>query len=537
MRVLLVSLDARYIHTPLAALKLHAALARKGIDAELYQGDVNKGFDVSLRDIARLQPDVIGFSCYIWNIALVRALTCALRKILPQAVLIWGGPEVSYNAQEHLEGTPALDVVICGEGEMALPAALDALARKEAPQGNGICTRASHGGVAQILPVEDWVDEYADFTALDPNRLWYIETVRGCPYACRYCLSSATGPVRALSAQESVRRILHLRDAGAVKIKLVDRTFNFDKVRARSIWRTLIAHGQGATYHFEIAANLLDEEDLALLAKAPVSLFQLEVGVQSTTPDCLERVGRTLDIGQIRRAVSRVLEGRNIQVHMDLIAGLPGENLAQFAHSFDQVHALHPDRLQLGFLKVLPGTPMREDFARGAGRFHADPPYEVLCTREMAFSELSLIKDVEELVEVFYNTHQMDVTCERYLTGFTRYVQYARALRDAGFFDRGQGEMDRFAALYGALRACGHDAELLECSLRYDWLRARKRPARPGFMVWDQEDCKACLDAVTDNAQQRRSRHAERFAIHPLTGERLCVIAHFDYSADSVEFG
>ncbi len=533
MRTLLVAINARDIHPGLAVRQLFLACRAAKLDAEIYECDINHSAESIVREIFRRQPDVVGFSCYIWNITLVERVTRALKLAMPGVRVLWGGPEVTYDPQRRLADNPAVLAVLRGEGEQALPCALRAMERGELPCGPGIATRRQDGGIAPMLEAAQWMDVYEAETALDPHKLWTIETVRGCPYACSYCLSSAIEGLRALPAQEAVRRLLHLRDAGARIVKLVDRTFNYDRQRARSIWQALMERGQGATYHFEIAANLLQEEDLALLARAPKGLFQLEVGVQTTSEKTLAGIGRRLDFEKIAHAVRTLVAAGNIQIHVDLIAGLPGDRLADFAASFDAVLALRPHRVQLGFLKLLHGSALRADFDAGAGTYCPDAPYEVIAS-SMSYAELSALKDVEEAVEIYYNAHAFPITQRSYLTSYSDFEDLARSLRAAGFFDAGQGEIARVEHLYRALAPRAGDIALLENRLRYDWLRKQKRLVRPSFMNDERDFSNRTLRALTHSAAQRRGLEAERFAYDVVTGQRREQVLLFDYAKDAV---
>lgn len=519
MKVLLVALNAHYMHTNLALRQMKAALPDGRFDVELVEGHINLPFWDMLMRVARAKPRVVGLSTYIWNVEYVLKLCRALKRALPGAVIFLGGPEAAYNAQAVLEQNPSVDLVLSGEGERSLEGLLRALeAGADLQEVPGAWYREG-GRVRHVpdpppLPPEDWPDPYPEGICGLERRILYLETSRGCPYRCAYCLSSAQPGVRALPAEEAVRRLTRLAGQGARLIKLVDRTFNFDPQRARAIWSGLMDHaarsGCAPTYHFEIGAHLLDEPSLELLAGAPKGLFQFEVGVQSASARVLDAVSRAPRFEAVRAASVRVSRMGNIPLHIDLIAGLPGEGLDSVAHSLDEVVSMGPTRVQLGFLKLLHGSALRAQAGRQAIVFQEDPPYEVIATGALSFDELCHLKDVEQALEWYYNQGRYPSALRLLLEEHTPYQLFsalARGLRALGMMEAGQRERARAEALY---RLGSHlaDPVWLAALMRHDLLLGGLRAELPEALAFEEDSAL--------RAELRR-----RF--HPVRGQSGCL--------------
>jgi len=517
VKVLLTALNAHYMHTNLAIRQLHASCrGMEGVESELCELHINLPFRRVLGDIARRRPDVIGFSCYIWNIGYVLRLCRALHLALPETRIFLGGPEAAFDAENLLRENDCLDAVLAGEGESVLPPFLAALRAGRSIVGlPGVSARGEKGEIASAmppapLPPELWPDAYADGVEGLESRILYIETSRGCPYHCQYCLSSREEKVRALPVEESVRRLTALAEGGVKLIKLVDRTFNFDRNRAKAIWRALIEHAcrrnLSPTYHFEIAANLLDEESIQLLSGAPEGLFQFEAGVQSASDSVLRQVGRSVPFEPVKNAVIAVRQAGNIHLHTDLIAGLPGEDMASFERSFDETFALGAQMLQLGFLKLLKGSGLRRDAEKLGIVYEPEAPYEVISTREMSFEELCFLKDVEEVLEWYHNSGRYPSALRLLLEGkkpFELFAHLARVYREKGILDTEKGEKARAQALLeeGSRWA---DADMLAALIRHDLLCCGRRRDLPQALRFEE-------------TPGQRAMLRERF--HPVRGQ------------------
>lgn len=539
MRVTLVALNAMYVHTSLAARILHAAvaLAQPAIEHTVLELHINQPFEMQLRAIRETAPDVVCFSTYIWNAEQVFRLARTLKAALPGLRIALGGPQTAGDVSSLFAQHPAIDALVCGEGERSYPGLLGFFASGEAA-GAGVYLRVDgenvRGTEPQTLPPEAWVDPYAEESHFDPHRIWYVETSRGCPFRCQFCLSAGEG-IRALPAQQAIERLCAMARDGAKLVKLVDRTFNFNAARAREIWRALLALDTACVFHFEIEAHLLTEACLALLAQAPKGRFQFEIGVQSTCAEALRAVRRGDHFAAIARAVETLRTAGNISLHLDLIAGLPGECFESFARSFDDVYALRPHMLQLGFLKLLPGTGLRQD-AQALGIVYApDPPYQVLRTAELSMEALDQLHDVETALHWYGNSGRYAASMQL-LTGkgspFSVYHALAQALRGRGAFDAARSERQRIELLW----QCGEnmlagEAEDLADALRFDALCAGQlteqlpRAIREGKSAQKSQAADAILRKAFAQRSDRRSHVVSNFAIDVVhlrdSGERI----------------
>ena len=458
MKFLLTAINAKYIHSNpgVYSLKTYAEHAAGVTENTKYQGGVcpegqglppvqveiaeytiNNQMEQILEDIYRRKPDMIGFSCYIWNIVYALDLVRDLHKVLPETDIWLGGPEVSFDAPELLNREPEVLGVMKGEGEETFAALLKCyqqsggtvrqkervgaadlqhfwITLSEIP---GLAYRTDSGEIRnqQIRPVMDM----SRIPFLYPNlegfehRIVYYESSRGCPFSCSYCLSSIDKSVRFRSMEQIRQELAFFLQRKVPQVKFVDRTFNCKKSHAMEIWKYILEHDNGVTnFHFEIAADLLDEEELELIRKMRPGLIQLEIGVQSTNPKTIREIHRKMDLNQVRSVVEAVNAGHNVHQHLDLIAGLPYEDYASFRKSFNDVYAMRPEQLQLGFLKVLKGSFMYEHAAEYELVYRELPPYEVLSTRWLPFRDVLRLKGVEDMVEVYYNSRQFTQTLE-----------------------------------------------------------------------------------------------------------------------------
>lgn len=428
MKILLVAVNAKYIHSNPAVHSLKACAGEYEDCVEIAEYTINQQPSYIMREIYRRRPDVIAFSCYIWNRGIMDAVLPDLHKLLPHADFWAGGPEVSHDAAGAI-GRWRLRGVITGPGETAF-------ARMAAAYGTGTAEElpAVLDG-NRMRPKLDqlpfWYENMEDFT----HRIIYYESSRGCPFSCSYCLSSIDRSMDFRSVDRVFRELDFFLDKKVPQVKFVDRTFNCRKEHALPILRHILAHDNGETnFHFEIAADLLDEDYFAVMEKLRPGAVQLEIGVQSTCPETIAEIHRRMDFHKVASVVRRISSWRNIHIHLDLIAGLPFEDLQRFRISFDDVYSLRPQQLQLGFLKVLKGSDM-ERLAPGYDLIYADqPPYEVLSTRWLSYEDLCRLKQIEETVELYYNSGQFAHTLEFMLSRF--HGPYAMYESLAAWFDR-----------------------------------------------------------------------------------------------------
>ena len=426
MKVLLAAINAKYIHSNLGIYSLKTygekMLKEWGLAEEakvsLAEYTINHQMEQILQDIYKRKPDVIGFSCYIWNISYVKVILADIKKVLPDVKIWAGGPEVSYHGEAFLKEEPAVDLVMMGEGEITFAHFLKALLEGEdLKQVPGLMVRNADGtftdtGFRQVMDMSQIPFPYAfmDMKELE-HRIIYYESSRGCPFSCAYCLSSIDKKLRFRSLDLVLPELEWFLQAKVPQVKFVDRTFNCKKSHAMAIWQYIRDHDNGVTnFHFEIAADLLDKDELDLLSTMRPGLVQLEIGVQSTNEKTLEAIRRKTDIEEIREITETINSWHNIHQHLDLIAGLPWEDLESFKKSFNDVYEMEPEQLQLGFLKVLKGSYMEELIPDCDLLYSAAPPYEVLCTKWLSYGDVLELKDIEEMTEVHYNSRQFTCT-------------------------------------------------------------------------------------------------------------------------------
>ncbi|MBR0381339.1 MAG: B12-binding domain-containing radical SAM protein [Eubacterium sp.] len=423
MRYLLCAVNAKYIHMNPAVHSLKAYADRYYSGQEepeilIHEATINQHADEILMQIYRMKADVIAFSCYIWNFSLVLDLVRDLRKVLPDTGIWLGGPEVSYDGARLLKAHPEVDLVMQGEGEDTFLELVEASGKRSfagsLPEA-GICFRGDEGEIidrGMAPPADlDRIPFLYEHPEKFKNKILYYETSRGCPFACSYCLSSVGDRLRFRSLSLVRRELAVFLKAGVPQVKFVDRTFNCNKNHAMEIWRFLSEQDNGVTnFHFEIAADLLDDEMTDFLKSLRPGLVQLEIGVQSTNPETVKAIRRQMNLDRVFARVDQIREAGNIHQHLDLIAGLPYESYDRFAVSFNDLYRHRPDQLQLGFLKVLKGTLMAETAAGYGILYKNRAPYEVLKTDWLSYDDIIALKEVEEMTELYYNSGQFTAT-------------------------------------------------------------------------------------------------------------------------------
>ena len=402
LKTVLFALNGSYSHTNLAVRAIGCALRAAGEDAVIVEKNLKDTRLSVLETLVKENADVYGFSTYIWNAPEMFAFAAELKTLLPRALTVFGGPEVSFEDEGFFERHPEADVIVAGEGEDAFPALVKAYA-----SGEDVRRRVIHGE-----PYRDFASSgiYYDEIGEAPQGLVYYESVRGCPFSCAYCLSSCTEGIRAKSVEKTLADLLAFEKFDGIRtVKLVDRSFNFDRNRAKTLWRALASDRYTKEYHFEVSAALLDEECFGILADVPKGKFRLEIGVQSTNPDTVRAIGRALDTEKTLAALARLHEKGNLHVHADLIAGLPHEGYGSFAKSFDDVYG-KGNVLQLGILKLLRGSRMRREAEKYGILYSPNVPYRVLQTDDLSFSELMRLERIDGLNDRFSNSGKFDFT-------------------------------------------------------------------------------------------------------------------------------
>lgn len=492
MKTVLVAINAKYIHSNLAVYSLRSYARTFGYEPELLEFTINQQKDQILKGIYEAKPDLLCFSCYIWNLSYAEEIIEDIKKILPKVTIWAGGPEVSYDAPKFLKRHPEVDGIMCAEGEKTLT---ELISYYEIGKSQGKSLDGINGIVYQenktihqtplrdIMNMDDLVFPYEDLKDFE-HKIIYYESSRGCPFSCSYCLSSIDKKLRFRSFSLVEKELEFFLAHKVPQVKFVDRTFNCKKSHAMAIWTYIKEHDNGITnFHFEVAADLLTEDEIALIQTMRSGLIQLEIGVQSTNEKTLAEIHRKTDFEEITRKVKAVQKGENVHQHLDLIAGLPYENYESFGHSFNDVYALKPEQLQLGFLKVLKGSYMAEA-AEGYGCVHkAKPPYEVLGTRWLSYKEILKLKGVEEMVEVYYNSGQFQKTIRAmehlFETAFSMYEELADFYEKNGYNEVSHTRIRRYEILQEFLQEKEANLEYFKQLMIFDLYARENMKTRP----------------------------------------------------------
>lgn len=433
MKVLLLALNAKYIHTSLALRYIKSYCKDYESHITILETTINNNETEMIKAIYKEKPDIIGISCYIWNMSFVKTLIPTLRKLLPHTTLVLGGPEVSYEG-DHLFEVLDIDLVMEGEGEETWKQYLDYRIQGKGSLHdiNGIIYKKENviikNAPRQPLDLKHLPFVYDSLEGLE-HKIIYYEASRGCPFNCQYCLSSTHKGVRFVPLERVKMHLTYFLEQRVKQVKFVDRTFNTKKAYAMAIWKHIIANDNGSTnFHFEIAAELIDDDMLELLKGARNGLIQFEIGVQSTNMKVLEAISRKMPYEDIKEITRKIKALGNIHQHLDLIAGLPYEDYASFRNSFNDVIALRPEQFQLGFLKLLKGSGLRKSAETYGLIYKDEPPYEILYTKEMSFDEMLKLHSIEELLERYYNSGRFHNSLEYLFTCFKSPFDFFEAL-------------------------------------------------------------------------------------------------------------
>lgn len=523
MKILLAACNAKYIHSNLAVYDLQAYASDYADHIVLKEYTINQQKDDIMRDIYLEHPDVVCVSCYIWNLSFVKELMADLIKILPGADFWAGGPEVSYDAEKFLTENSEFKGVMVGEGEETFKELAGYYVEKN-PQDlknmTGICYRGgdqiTHNGWRQIMNLSSIPFIYKDLSEFK-NRIIYYESSRGCPFSCSYCLSSIDKKLRFRDTETVKKELQFFIDNKVPQVKFVDRTFNCKHDHAMAIWKYINEHDNGVTnFHFEISADLLREEELQEMSTMRPGLIQLEIGVQSTNPDTIKAIHRTMDFEKLKGIVDRIHSFGNIHQHLDLIAGLPYEDYDSFRHSFNDVYALKPQQLQLGFLKVLKGSHMMEMCREYGIVYKTQEPYEVLSTKWLDYDHVLKLKTVENMVEVYYNSGQFQNTLE-YLEkffpdAFSIYERLGSFYMEKGYGDVSHTRMRRYEILLEFLEDMPEiSVDQVKDQMVYDLYLRENLKSRPGF-ARDQKPFERQIWDFRKREKVAKNAHVEVFA-------------------------
>lgn len=557
MNIVLAAINAKYIHSNLAVYSLRAYAQQYKDEIQIAEYTINQQIDDILMDLYKKKPDVLCFSCYIWNLSYVEELIRELGKIFPSVPIWVGGPEVSYDTKDVLERLPEVTGVIFGEGEKTFLEVVEYYHGKDVKLSEikGIAYRGEEGQFLQnswreVMDLSEVPFVYHDMEDFK-NKIIYYESSRGCPFSCSYCLSSIDKCLRFRKLELVEKELQFFIDEKVPQVKFVDRTFNCNHKHAIAIWKYIKEHDKGITnFHFEVAADLLNEEELKLIESMRPGLIQLEIGVQSTNEQTIREIRRTMRFEEVARIVQRINQGENVHQHLDLIAGLPYEDMESFQKSFDDVYRLHPEQLQLGFLKVLKGSYMESQKERYGLVYKSRPPYEVLYTKWLSYEEMMQLKSVEEMVEVYYNSGQFSYCLrkleEEYASPFVLYQGLGRYYENHELHLMSHSRITRYEILLGFIREKHKERESLYRELlTFDLYLRENVKNRPEF-AGEHEVSKDWLNAfyeteskehqyligyeAYDKRQLRKMTHIEKFHYDVLgTCEEKENFILFDY--------
>lgn len=498
MKTVIIALNSKYIHSALAPWCLKANCTPDCGEVKVMEFSINEMTDTILSDIYEENCDIAAFSCYIWNVGEVLKIADNLKKVLPEVKIILGGPEVSFCSYEVMQKNRCIDYILAGEGEEAFRLLLSSFSKPTITResiksltyrdGERIVSGEEYAVVEDLNTIKPPYSE--EMLGFVQNKIVYYESSRGCPFNCSYCLSSTFKGVRYLDFERVKSDILLFIKSGIKMIKFVDRTFNCNIERAKQIVLFVIENAASTRFHFEAAADLFDEEMIAILSKAPVGLIQFEVGVQTTNTETIAAVNRKTKLKEVFENIRKLNSLKNIHIHLDLIVGLPYENYASFRKSFNDVYNLVPQQLQVGFLKLLKGSSIRDESDKYGYKFRNYPPYEVLSNSYLNYDEISKLKNVEDMVERFFNSGRFVRTLDYLINGFFSspfdlYEKLSEYFKGSGYFNRSLSSRDLYTVILNFAREneLGIDIEIFNELLKFDFLVSNNTNNLPKGLV------------------------------------------------------
>ncbi|MDU2653567.1 MAG: B12-binding domain-containing radical SAM protein [Clostridium perfringens] len=523
MKILLTAINSKYIHSNLAVRYLKAFTKDLDFQGDIKEFSINDRVENILEGIIEEKPDVVAFSCYIWNMEFVNRLAELIKLVDPNIEILYGGPEVSYEGKEFLENHEG-EYVIVGEGEKTFREfVLYKLGEGKIEDIKGLNYKRD-GKVFENpkRPEMDMNELVFPYTYEEDinNKIVYYEASRGCPFKCKYCLSSVMHGVRFLDVERVKKELKYFMERGLKLVKFVDRTFNCNREYTVELLKYLSEQDTETRFHFEVAADLLTEEQIEILNNAPKGRFQLEVGVQTTNNEVLHNINRYITYENIKEKVLKVASGKNVMQHLDLIAGLPGEDLESFKKSFNDVHAIRPDEIQLGFLKLLKGSSMREEAKKWGIVYSPYAPYEIIRSKDISYEELLLLKKVEAMVDKYYNSCKFNNVIKFFLNIYDKpfdfYYDLAMFFEEKGNFKRSIGNVEYYKILldFYLEKIGGEDDGLFKEVLKFDYLCFNKKRWLPDFLVRTitKEDEQNIKDSF-DRQMPFKKAHIEKFEI------------------------
>ena len=545
-KIVLAGINSQYVHLNLAVRYLKKYVeANSDLKIEIYETNINNQVFNIIKDIYELNPDKIIFSTYIWNKEYVVEIVRELKKVLPNVEIILGGPEVSYKWEKFMANMPEVDALLLGEGEKVI---LNFLTKKD-KKALGVVYRENgeiiFNGIEPIIENLDIVPfPYEDWELEDRTKIFYYESSRGCPFSCSYCLSSIDKTVRYYSLDRVKKDLKRFLDSPIKLLKFVDRTFNLKKERYMEIWQFLLEnYREGITFHFEINANIFDDETLDFLEKVPKGYFQFEIGVQSINPETMVAIKRNNILDKLAHNVRRI--SRNIHLHLDLIAGLPYETYDIFKDSFNYVYNLKPEMIQLGFLKLLKGTQMYDEVEKYQYKYYSKPPYEVFSNKFISFGELVKLKNLEKMLDYYYNSEKFSYTCDfviknNFDSAFTFFEKIADYYDKKEYLKISHKEVALFNILYDFYVENNlKDLDIFVEFLKYDYLALGKPGSYPEWLK-SNKDSELHNQLIKDSEfksvrEGHKNSELEEFKYNIFTNKRENINIFFNYKTKKHE--
>lgn len=490
MKILLTAINSKFIHSNLAVRYLKSFTNDLPYEGKIREFTINDREERILEEIIKEDPDVVAFSTYIWNVELIERLANLIKKVNSNIEILYGGPEVSFDSVQFLRNNIG-EYVIEGEGEKTYrDFVLYKLGELDIDKVRGLHYKNSGDVYSNekrpLMSMDEIVFPYEEDEDLS-NKIVYYEASRGCPFNCKYCLSSTSHGVRFLDIERVLEELNYFIKKKVKLVKFVDRTFNCNHKFSMAIWNFLINANTETSFHFEISADILKDEEIKLLSKAPEGRFQFEVGVQTTNDDVLRNINRFVNFSDIKEKVLELMSIKNIKQHLDLIAGLPGEDYNSFVKSFNDVYSIHPEEIQLGFLKLLKGSSMREEAKMYGMEYSPYPPYEILKTNLVSYEEMIKLKKVEEMVDKYYNSQKFNYIIKffekKFNTPFEFYYALGKFFEENGYFNRNIGNIEYYKVfLEFNKKILKSDNKYLDNIVKFNYLLYNKRRGLPNFL-------------------------------------------------------
>ncbi|MDD3223563.1 MAG: DUF4080 domain-containing protein [Clostridium sp.] len=525
MKILLTAINSQYIHSNLAVRYLKAYTRDIDYECKIREFTINDRIERIFENIMLEKPDVICFSCYIWNIEYVKKLANLIHTLNRYIEIVYGGPEVSYDSEKFLSENPG-EFLIKGEGEKTYREFLLWKLKSESNNEASIKGlyqkiggKIIYGGTRKPMDLNETVFPYNDDDNFE-NKIIYYESSRGCPFSCKYCLSSIEKGVRFLDAERVKRELQFFIDKKVKLLKFVDRTFNCNHKFTMDIWKFLIDADTDATFHFEICADILTDDEIELLNTAPKARIQLEIGVQTTNDDILKNITRSVEFEDIKDKVLRIEKNNNVKQHLDLIAGLPGEDFEKYKMSFNNVHSIAPSEIQLGFLKLLKGSVMMDEVKKWGMVYSPYAPYEILKTNVLSYDEILKLKRVEVVVDKYYNSQKFSNILKYFIpkfeTPFDFYFSLGKYFKEKGYMDRSISSSAYYKVFVDfSNEVLKEDTFELKEIIKFDYLKFNKKKWLPNFLnrEIDKEKQNNIKNKLKEKYGSVSNFHIEKFSI------------------------